>query len=152
MEDLIEKNKKLCEKYPFLTWRGDPLMSFQEIAEPNYEYTWEDEMERGWVTALCPAIWDDLKAILKKAEYIDKFRFECIKEKYGTLRIYYDGVPASIADEVDEWCSKYEALSEKFCVHCGKPATRMTKGWILFVCSKCAKKINGGSVPLTEDK
>ena len=45
-------------------------------------------------------MWDELKAILEKANYVNDFRFIQIKEKYGTLRLHYNGIPESICDEV----------------------------------------------------
>lgn len=53
----VEYNKVLCEKYPFLTWHGDPLyLGYDENKEPDYEYTWEDELPEGWRKAFCPQI------------------------------------------------------------------------------------------------
>ena len=44
-----EENKKLCDKYPFLTWHGDPLyIGYDEKRELDYSYTWEDELPEGW--------------------------------------------------------------------------------------------------------
>lgn len=39
--EVIERNKALCEKYPFLTWYGDPLYykSYSKDKEPSYEFT-----------------------------------------------------------------------------------------------------------------
>ena len=57
-----EENKKLCDKYPFLNWYGDPLyMGYSEDCEPDYSYTWEDEVPEGWRKAFCPQMWDELK-------------------------------------------------------------------------------------------
>ena len=42
-----EENKKLCDKYPFLAWHGDPLyMGYSEEYEPDYSYTWESITRR----------------------------------------------------------------------------------------------------------
>ena len=55
-----EENKKLCDKYPFLIWHGDPLfVGYTEECEPNYSYTWEDELPEGWRKAFCPKMWDE---------------------------------------------------------------------------------------------
>ena len=35
---------------------------------------------------------------------------------------------------------KYEQLSYKTCVICGKPAEYLTKGWIVPVCRNCAEE------------
>ena len=137
-----EENKKLCAKYPFLAWYGDPLyMGYSEEGEPDYSFTWEDELPEGWRKAFCPQMWDELKAILEKADYVDKFRFVQIKEKYGTLRLYYNGAPEEIYNEIEAWEDKYDRLSEKTCIHCGKLAKYMSIGWISPWCEDCAKEI-----------
>ena len=143
----VEYNKALCEKYPFLTWHGDPLyFDYDENKEPDYEYTWEDELPEGWRKAFCPQIWDDLKAILEKADYVNEFKFSEIKEKWGSLRIYHDGVPEEIFDDILSWESKYEKLSEEVCINCGKPAMYMTTGYITFICDDCKKKMKKDSL------
>ena len=138
-----EENKKLCEKYPFLAWYGDPLyMGYTEENGPNYKYTWEDEIPAGWRKAFCPQMWEELKEILTKADYVNKFRFVQIKEKYGQLRLYWQGAPNEIYDEVSAWEDKYLELSEKVCIDCGEPVKYMTLGWVNFICEDCAKKSN----------
>ena len=77
-----EDNKKLCDKYPFLTWHGDPL---------------------------------------------------------------YIGY-----DEIEEWEAKYDRLSEKTCINCGKPAKYMSIGWISPWCEDCAKEINDTVVKIED--
>ena len=124
-----EENKALCEKYPFLKWYGDPLyMGYDEDHELDYHYTWEDEIPLGWRKAFCPQMWDELKEILAKADYVDKFRFVQIKEKWGQLRLYWQGAPNEIYDEVNTWEEKYLELSEEVCINCGKPSKYMTLG------------------------
>lgn len=134
-----EENKALCKKYPFLKWYGDPLYIGYNEENIDYDYTWEDELPDGWKIAFCPQIWDELKAILEKANYVNEFRFSQIKEKFGQLRLYHSGVPESIFEELMAWESKYESLSETVCINCGKPMQYMTLGWITFVCEDCAK-------------
>ena len=134
-----EKNRKLCEKYPFLVWYGDPLYGGLSDT-PDYRFTWEDELEPGWQKALCPQIWDDLRAILEKTDYVDKFKFIQIKEKWGSLVVHYEGVPDEIYRELQEWENKYADLSTKICKECGKPASHVTTGWISYFCEDCAKQ------------
>ena len=74
------------------------------------------------------------------------FSWEQIKEKYGTLRLYYSGGGA----HVDKWAAKYEELSEKTCIHCGKPAKYMSIGWISPWCEDCAKEINDAVVKIED--
>lgn len=57
-----------------------------------------------------------------------------VKEKYGTLRIYY-----TIANEtLEEIAERYEELSKYTCIRCGRPASWMSKGWIVPYCNECA--------------
>ena len=98
---MSEKNKELVKKYPFLSWYGNPLFRGYSEDAVSYQHTWEDELPEGWRKAFCPQMWDELKAILEKANYVDKFRFAQIKEKYGTLRLYHNGIPESIYDEIE---------------------------------------------------
>ena len=150
-KNIEEENKKLCGKYPFLAWRGDPLYAgYAEEGELDYGYTWEDEVPKGWRKAFCPKMWDELKAILEKADYVDKFRFVQIKEKYGALRLYYNGVPEEIYDELEAWVFKYEKLSEEACIRCGKPAKYMSIGWISPWCEDCAKEITGAVIDIND--
>ena len=135
-------NKKLVKKYPFLAWYGDPLYYGYSEHKVTYKYTWEGELPSGWREAFCPQMWDELKAILEKANYVNEFRFAQIKEKYGTLRLYHNGAPESIYDQIEAWESKYEELSEKTCIHCGKPAKYMSMGWISPWCEDCAKTLH----------
>lgn len=143
-----EYNKQLCNKYPFLTWYGDPLYTgYTEDHLPDYEYTWEDEVPDGWRAAFCPQMWEELKVILEKADYVNEFRFCQIKEKFGTLRLYYNDVPTSIFKEVSDWAMKYDQLSETVCIKCGKPAQYMTLGWLTFVCKDCKSSCHDRAIP-----
>ena len=153
----IEYNKALCEKYPFLTWTHDPLFICDNPdKEPDYKYTWQDEIPDGWRLAFCPTMWDELKAILEKANYTNEFEFMQIKEKYGTLRLYYGGVPESIYKEVSAWEDKYDRLSEQTCMRCGAKAEVMTLGWISYYCKNCMDEMykkdycHARSIPITD--
>ena len=147
---MTEKTKELIERYPFLSWYGNPLYFGYNEENIASDYTWEDELPGGWRKAFCPQMWDELKAILEKANYVNEFRFTQIKEKYGTLRLYHNGVPESIYDEVSTWESKYEDLSEQVCIHCGKQAKYMTPGWISFICEDCLKEYQGRVIPIED--
>lgn len=146
-----EENKALCEKYPFLRWYGDPLYEgYNEDRELDYHYTWEDEIPPGWRKAFCPQMWDELKTILEKADYIDKFRFVQIKEKYGQLRLYWEGAPNEIWDEVNAWEDRYLHLSDNVCIGCGEPAKYMSLGWISPWCETCAKELKEHVIDLKD--
>lgn len=97
-------------------------------------------------------MWDELKEILEKHNYLNEFRFSQIKEKWGSLRIYDNGAPEEAYDEIEAWKSKYEELSEKFCIQCGKPAKYISIGWISPWCESCAKEINNAVIKIENAK
>ncbi len=57
-----------------------------------------------------------------------------IKEKYGGLRFYYDG----ITDAVDAAVERAETAALRTCEECGAPGRRRSGGWILALCDACA--------------
>lgn len=134
-------NKELCQKYPFLVLKTD-YWTGRELSEDeiDYEHTWWDDIPTGWAKAFGEQMCDELLEILKEGDYVDDYHIIQIKEKFGGLRWYDDGVPAIIYDEYNEWLRKYEGLSYKTCINCGAPATHMTKGWIIPLCDLCDNK------------
>lgn len=129
MNDDIKHNKKLIEKYPFLAVK-------ENEEKIDYEITLWDDIPIGWRKAFGEQMCDELLEILKKSDCLDDYRIFQIKEKFGMLRIYDNGIPSSIHDEYNAWLNKYEELSEKTCIICGNPATTMTKGWVMPVCNE----------------
>lgn len=97
--------------------------------------TWNelDEMPTGWRKAFGIQMCKDIKKQLKKDKYLYRYRITQIKEKYGGLR-WYD---AGCSKELYNIIQKYETLSYETCVECGKPATKMSSGWICPYCDDC---------------
>ena len=62
--------------------------------------------------------------------------FVQIKEKFGSLRMYYDGGDARAAGIVD----MAETLSSCSCEVCGSPATTQLGRWFSTLCPQHAKK------------
>lgn len=142
-----EENRALCERFPFLIpsnrWSGIRITEAadggffpgapEEIPEYDYEDTELDAMPAGWRKAfgeqMCQEIMDELVA----NDMVDNYRITQIKEKYGSLRWYDNGFTRKGYDIID----KYERLSVRTCIVCGKPATRMTRGWICPYCDEC---------------
>ena len=131
----IEENKKLVEKYPFLIPRNRWTGFIPD--DYDYSYTEIDDMPTGWRKAFGLQMCDEIAEILKKADYLNEYRITQIKEKYGYLRWYDFGVPESIFTELGLVIAKYEVLSSKICIKCGKPATKVTLGWIEPYCDEC---------------
>ena len=125
----VDKNKKLCEKYPFLMPKDDP--------EYDYSWTWADDMPQGWWIAFGEMMCEEIKAELIKWKFLDEYQIVQIKEKYGSLRWYDNGIPSGC--NVWDIIEKYSVLSENICIKCGKPdVPMMTYGWIFPVCEKHA--------------
>ena len=136
----VAYNKALLEKYPWLTpynvWTGKPLEDY------NYEHTWADDIPEGWRLAFGDQMIEELDQLLRKYNFRDEYRIVQIKEKFGGLRWYDDdGFPEEGYEEYRDWLCKYEDLSFKTCIDCGRPAIGFTKGWIVPLCRECMKDL-----------
>lgn len=130
----INKNKELCDKYPFLIPRNDE--NGKEIENYDYSYTLLDDVPKGW-RKLFLQMCDDLKAALIKCNYLYDYRFVQIKEKWGELVCYDNGAPCDTYDII----SKYNYLSQYVCISCGSTRAReYSNGWVWPYCRKCFKK------------
>ena len=138
LEEIKQKNKELLEKYPWLypvsEYTGKPLENY------DYSFTWMDDIPLGWNIAFGKQMVEELGALLEKYNYQDEYSICQIKEKFGGLRWYDNGLPTEGYEEYKEWLDKYEELSYKTCIDCGKPAKYFTRGWITPICEDCAKE------------
>lgn len=116
-------------------------------------YTELDAMEDGWRIKFGEDICKEIKysllhtytkdiknkfsisyiiAYIKGLHMLFNYRIEQIKEKYGSMRWYdYGGT-----EDVFNIINKYEDISYKTCIVCGKPAKYITKGWICPYCEE----------------
>ena len=131
-----EINKQLIEKYPFLM----PHNRWTDKVPENFDYSYTelDAMPDGWRIAFGEQMCEEIKEELIKANYLDKYRITDIKEKFGVLRWYDFGHTEKISKEI---IPKYAKLSALTCIHCGKPATVVSTGWISPYCDDCAEPI-----------
>lgn len=127
--DSSDHKKWLLMEYPWLR---------MEENEEDEIHTFIDCAPGGWAK-LCEDLCAELKPLLEKVEYVDRYKLCQVKEKFGGLRWYDCGVPAPIYDEYKALIHKYEDLSCKTCCICGAPATKMSTGWISPFCDKCAE-------------
>jgi hypothetical protein len=98
-----------------------------------------DAMDEGWRKAFGLQMCEEIKQALLKSggrKYLYKYRIMQIKEKWGGLR-WYD---AWSTKEIMKIISKYEDISYKTCIKCGKPAKWVSKGWICPYCDDCKEK------------
>ena len=98
-------------------------------------YTELDAMDAGWRKAFGIQMCKEIKKELKKHKFLYKYRIIQIKEKWGYLHWYDGGVPKD--SKIWDIIHKYEDISRKTCVVCGKPATKMSTGWISPYCDDC---------------
>jgi hypothetical protein len=99
-------------------------------------YTELDAMPYGWRKAFGIQMCKDIKnALINELGYkgLFNYRISQIKEKFGSLRWYDNGGTKNIHNIID----KYEDLSYKTCINCGKPATKISQGWISPYCDDC---------------
>lgn len=145
MDYTQEQNRALCREYPFLDpnrrWddtdfsedAGSRTEPQKENPDRDYSFTALDEMPDGWRIAFGKQLCDELKAELERAGRLKSYQILQIKEKYGALRWYdYGNTKAGY-----EILAKYEDISARTCICCGKPATRITRGWISPYCDDC---------------
>lgn len=134
----IEYNKSLIKKYPWLyprsEWSGERV--------ENYDYTWTelDVMPNGWREAFGELLCEEIQEELEKYNFVDEYSIAQIKEKFGGLRWYDNGVPSEC--KIHEIIENYSACSEYICIFCGELDVPCTDGWITPVCKNCIKKIN----------
>lgn len=132
-------NKELIEQFTWLDANPESNEWVYGNAESN---CWFDNFEQGWQD-LGYEMCKEIQSVLEKYNLVDKFEVHQIKEKYGELRFYWgftkEDVDRSIFDELHEINRKYENLSRRTCIVCGKPAKYITTGWISPYCENCIK-------------
>jgi len=133
-----KENKELVKRYPFLLPRN--VWTDKVPEDYDYSYTLFDEVPDMWRKKFGKQMLEELRDILVEGNYLKKYRFMQIKEKYGTLRMYSNSIPNSIWDKYQAWEAKYEALSGAVCFFCGADSEGFTSGWILPACKECLAK------------
>ena len=141
-----DHKRLLLMKYPWLRIKENEAINYLDIEEDKI-YTYIDCAPSGWAK-LCEDLCAELKPLLEKVDYVDKYKLCQVKEKFGGLRWYEYDVPAAIYDEYNALIRKYEDLSYKTCCVCGAPATKRSTGWISPFCDKCAEGINDKFEPI----
>ena len=103
----------------------------------NNNYEWLNCIPEGWKELA--------QQMVQECEAIDPtYTIEDLKEKFGSMRVYsyckswYDD--KEIEDygfAISDIENKYEILSARTCCKCGRPATKISTGWILPWCDEC---------------
>ena len=80
--------------------------------------------------------------------YMHQVQFTQIKEKYGTLRIYYMGGD----DYITGLVAMAEMMSGRICEKCGVPGRQTEGNWIWTLCIRCAKEKGKQLISQEEDE
>lgn len=135
----VQYNSQLVTLFPF--------MLPQSIWETEiYDGTWTyfDDIPIGWRKAFGWEMACELRDAAE-ADKLEDFYVIQIKEKFGELRFY----TSETSEKVEAIIRKYEDLSRKTCVECGKPAKFISTGWICPWCEDCIKKVHDQFVPIS---
>jgi len=124
---IINRRKWFCGKF-LIWWHNNVLQWIHCLTK----YTELDALEPGWKKKFGKEICEDIKKQLKKEGNLYKYRITQIKEKWGYLHWYDNG-----SHEIMKIINKYEEISRHTCIVCGKPATKISKGWISPYCDDC---------------
>jgi hypothetical protein len=104
---------------------------------------------KGWYTLL-DALFFVIQRDLEKLPEAH-FRIELIKEKFGTLRIYYEYENAT--EYIEQTIIQAEEMSANICETCGEYGRlRDTSHWIQVRCDDCEKEyIERKNTPLSKE-
>jgi hypothetical protein len=107
---------------------ADVQMTYNGYQPSGYSVVdWSDLVSDGW-----KPIMRDLQAKSEPDVVLTQ-----VKEKFGTLRIYYNGGSEAFAQAVNE----AERASANVCEDCGQPgSTRDVGGWLRTVCDNHVKR------------
>ena len=133
--DKKDFNEYLISQYPWLQLRNVWNNKYIE----NYEFTWLDDLPSGWRKSFGLKMIEELDQILRKAHYQNEYKIVQIKEKWGSLCWYDNGIPKNIYKEYNSWLNRYEELSKHTCIICGEQGELTGKGLIVPLCEKCKK-------------
>lgn len=134
----------LVWRFPFLKFRSDKHKVFHTSCWYWNIITYNgfiSEPLKGWMKAFGIQMCKEIKDALKRHGQLHTYTISDVKEKWGALNIYDDGAP----EEVHDILLKYEYISSRTCVKCGRRAKYITKGYILPFCEDCINDY-GGSI------
>lgn len=136
-----ELENRLAEKFEFM--RRGPL---SEDGIDNSYNAFGIEAGDGWYQLLYDMC-KEIAIALETAEKPVHIVMDCMKEKYGTLNVYYhfegaDPENNDVYQKISDIAQKYEDLSEKVCEECGCEGTLRTDlQWIQALCDTCYSKM-----------
>lgn len=146
MNDKLDK--KLCKKYP-------KIFKDRRASMENTAMCWGFEHGDGWyniLDRLCCCIQSYIDANINHSTDIIQLVATQVKEKYGTLRFYYNGG----SDEIAGMVQFAENLSRYICESCGRYQENTTikdvGHWVYNMCDTCWCKSSRNSDASEDDK
>lgn len=145
-KDRAEEAKEWVAKYPFLRFKNNSCCPWENTEE--IESCWMFDLPVGWY-GIGAKMCDELMTALGK--YTDDFVILQLKEKFGSIRLYWGWADRDYTDEESEETKSlhdaienilrtYAEMSYHTCVVCGKPATKYTDCWVLGYCENCYER------------
>ena len=132
---------KYREQYPWL--RLENLYT----GKIDEELDAMDDMPDGWKLAFGDMFCEEMDAAIRKANLVDDFVVLQVKEKWGFLHFYV----SHHTDEINDIIRKYEILSSRICLGCGKPDVSMLNlSWISPLCEDCYNEHISDTRPYSE--
>jgi len=132
-------DRQLCEKYP-------KIFAKRHASMMETAMCWGFEHGDGWyqiIDSLCGNIqhhidWNNKNFEKGYTQYkqVPQVVASQVKEKFGTLRFYYDGGD----DYISGLVSMAESWSAVACEECGAPGTQNSQGWIKTLCETHRKE------------
>lgn len=150
---IMELEKKLAEKYPFMR-RGKGL---EEQRQEGLVYdlygAFGCDVDDGWYELL-DSLCGEIVAAYGEAGVPVDIVIDQVKQKWGGLRIYYHREPDSAASDAhgtDRFCEERSALDDRLmgivgkwedraettCEKCGDPGIMREAGYIRTLCDAC---------------
>jgi hypothetical protein len=121
-----ELDRQLVEKYP-------KIFANRYADMRTTAMCWGFEHGDGWypiIDSLCGNIQNHIDWQTKQGKTVPQVVATQVKEKFGTLRFYYDGGD----DVIDGMVRMAESWSAVACEECGTPGTQNSRGWIKTLC------------------
>ncbi len=133
------RNWILVKRFPFLQpqcgWTVD-MRYWPRDYKYEYESTWLDGMPDAWRKDFGIRLCKELRDEITKSD-LKEYKIRQVKEKFGELCWYDEGGNEATSEII----RKYIHRSRDICAFCGRPSTKVTRGWIMYVCDSCYDKI-----------
>jgi len=127
-----ELDELLCEKYPKMMVNRHKPMTQTAMC-------WGFECGDGWfniINQLMSQIQHHIDWNNKKEELVPQVTLTQVKEKFGTLRFYYDGGD----DRIRGLVTMAQAMSGVTCENCGNAGKIRGNGWYYTSCEEHANE------------